>query len=219
MELKARIFKARNDAKMTQDALAAAVGVTRGAVAQWESGDVRPRHTTMLKIAAATGKSIAWLETGGDKDGSAIGMPVVGEVAAGMWREGTVYFPTYIQPVAPSPEYPAHAQRLYRVSGTSIDRVAANGEYLHAVDVQLGGIHPENGDLVIVRRMQHGLAEYTAKQFVVERGRQFLRPESNDPDWQSDIAVDDDGGAEIEITDIVIGKWAPVARRRPITRT
>lgn len=219
MELNARIFKARSDAKMTQDELAKAVGKTRGAVAQWESGEVRPRHTTLIAIANATGANLIWLMHGGDADGTpAVGLKVVGEVAAGLWREGSVHFERYTQPVAPHPDYPAYAQRLYRVSGSSINLVAKDSEYLHTVDVEATGIRPEHGDLVIVRREQHGLAEYTAKQMVWQDGRWFLKPESSDPDWQMMLPIEGDGATVIQVTDVVIAKWSPISRRRPVVK-
>lgn len=219
MDLNARIFKARSDAKMTQEELAKAVGKTRGAVAQWESGEVRPRHTTLVAIAEATGAGIFWLMHGGDAEGGVkIGLKVVGEVAAGLWREGSVYFEQFTEPVAPHPDYPAFAQRLYRVSGSSINLIAKHGEYLHTVDVHAAGIKPEHGDLVVVKRERHGMAEYTAKQMVWKDGQWFLKPESDDPEWQSMIPVEGDAATEISVTDIVIAKWSPVARRRPVTR-
>lgn len=217
MELNQRIFKARSDKKMTQEQLATAVGKTRGAVAQWESGEVRPRHSTLVEIARATGKPLSWLISGiddADPSSPRIGLEVAGEVAAGMWREGTVRFEKVYEPVATHPDYPEYGQRLYRVSGNSINKIAANGEYLHAIELHEGGIQPEHGDLVIVRRMQHGLAEYTAKTLVFENGHWLLRPESYDPDWQADIEIDGDADTEIEITDIVIAKWSPIERRR-----
>lgn len=215
MELKARIFKARTDAKMTQGDLAKAVGKTRGAVAQWESGEVRPRHNTLVAIAEATGRSIMWLLHGGDEGNGKLGLLVVGEVAAGTWLEGTVHYAIENKPVAPDPNYPSHAQRLYRVVGKSINRVAEHGMYLHTVDVVATGIQPEHGDLVIVRRMRHGLAEYTAKQLVFHEGKWILRPESTEAEWQEDILLQSNEGDEIEVIDIVIGKWAPIERRRP----
>lgn len=224
MELKGRIFKARSDAKMTQDDLAKAVGKTRSAVAQWESGDVRPRHKTIVDIAGATGKSLFWLLNGGEEGTAEAGLRVVGEVAAGLWLEASIDFEGARltgpkMPVAADPDYPSHAQRLYRVKGTSINRVANEGEYLHAVDIHLADLKPENGDLVIVRRLRHGLAEYTAKQLVFVEGEWHLRPESYDSEWQSDLPLDADDGTEIAVTDIVIGKWAPIARRRPISKS
>lgn len=64
MELKDRILSAREGADLTQQELADATGKTRGAVAQWEAGTTRPRHNTLVAIAEATGKDIAWLESG-----------------------------------------------------------------------------------------------------------------------------------------------------------
>jgi transcriptional regulator with XRE-family HTH domain len=221
MELNQRIFKARSDAKMTQEQLAVAVGKTRGAVAQWESGEVRPRHTTLQAIATATNKPISWLVNGvGDADPTAqrVGLQVVGEVAAGMWKEGSVRFERTYEPVATHPEYPGYGQRLYRVSGNSINKVAANGEYLHAVELHAGGMQPEHGDLVIVRRLQHGLAEYTAKTLIFEDDKWVLRPESTDPEWQADIEVSGDEDTEITITDIVVAKWSPIERRRRVPK-
>lgn len=61
-----RIAKARNDAGLSQQKLAERTGKTRGAVTQWESGKTRPRLPTLKKIAAATGVSVAWLQTGLD---------------------------------------------------------------------------------------------------------------------------------------------------------
>ena len=221
MELNQRIFKARKDAHMTQDQLAQAVGKTRGAVAQWESGEVHPRPATLQAIAQATSKPLIWLTHGGQDDGTIAsigGLEVVGEVAAGTWLEPTISYERHFEPVATHPDYPTRGQRLYRVSGNSINRIAPNGEYLHAVEVYEGGLTPEHGDLVIVRRMQHGLAEYTAKTLIFENERWMLRPESTDPDWQTDIEMNGDDDTEITITDIVIAKWSPIARRRKVTR-
>lgn len=210
MELKARIFQARTDAKMTQEQLAAATGKTRSAVAQWESGEVRPRHTTLTLIAQATGKDIRWLESGVDIDNT--GLWVVGEVAAGAWKEAAAMLKPYPLPVTPHPHYPADAQRLYRIAGNSVNKLVGDGEYVHCVDVMKADTAPVSGDLVIVRRLEHGLAEYTAKRYLRINGRDILRPESDDPEHQADLALDGTDDAEVKITDIVIAKWKPIAR-------
>lgn len=215
MNLHQRIFKARKDAGLTQDQLAEAVGKTRSAVAQWESGDVRPRHATMVQIAKATNQDIAWLENGVTHS-DIIGLPTIGEVAAGVWKEGSVEFKATTQPVSPDPRYPLYAQRLYRVAGTSLNKIAADGSYLHAIDIHQGGIKPAHGDVVIARRMQHDLAEYTAKRLLIIGDKAILQPESNDPDWQEPITIEGDESTDVEITDIVIAVWAPVLRGTPI---
>lgn len=209
MELKARIYKARTDAKLSQEGLAKAVGKTRGAVAQWEAGDVHPRPATLAAIARATGKSLGWLQTGED----AGGLFVIGEVAAGVWKEAGAYYVPHRIPVAPDPNYPAEAQRLYRVAGTSVNRIVGNGEFVHCVAID-AGIRYESGDLVIVRRMEHGMAEYTAKLAIREDGKWLLRPASDDEQWQQDIFLSGGDGTEVEVTDLVIAKWTPIGRAR-----
>lgn len=60
-----RIKQRRKAARLTQQQLAEQVGVSRAAVAQWESGDtksVRPAH--LLAAAKALGADIEWLITG-----------------------------------------------------------------------------------------------------------------------------------------------------------
>ncbi|NTG00068.1 helix-turn-helix domain-containing protein [Agrobacterium rhizogenes] len=227
MELNQRIFTARDRAKMTQQQLADAVGKTRGAVAQWEKGDVVPRRATLEAIAKATKVNLIWLERGGDEAFSdmgpdnprqMVGLPVVGEVSAGVWREGASYYERRYEPVASSPEYPGYGQRLYKVVGDSINRVADTGEYLHCVELHRGGIQPEHGDLVIVQRSQHGRAEYTAKQMIWKDGRWVLRPLSDNPDWQDDIELDGDDDTVIQVTDLVIAKWSPIPRRSLVAK-
>lgn len=210
MELRERIYQARIDAQLTQDQLAEAVKKTRGAVSQWESGEVRPRHSTLEAIAKATGKDLHWLVSG--LQPNIVGMRVIGEVAAGLWKEGSVEFKPYGLPVAPHPSYPADMQRLYKVSGRSVNRVVEDGAYIHCVSVLGGGITPSSGDLVVVCRQNHGLSEYTAKRFVVDNGKATLRPESTDDEWQSDVVIDGDDETSVVITDVVIAKWSPLRR-------
>ena len=64
MDLKERIKNSRIAAKMTQEELARAVGKTRNAVAQWESGVAHPRPNTLEDIAGALKISVDWLLTG-----------------------------------------------------------------------------------------------------------------------------------------------------------
>lgn len=209
MNLNARIYKARKDANLSQEALANAVGKTRGAVAQWEAGDVHPRPSTLAAIAKATGVSLSWLQTGEE----AGGLFVIGEVAAGVWKEAGAHYIPHRVPVAPDPNYPPEGQRLYRVTGTSVNRIVGNGEFVHCVAIDTG-VSFESGDLVIVRRRLHDLAEYTAKLIIREGKRWILRPASDDDQWQEDVVLPDDDSAEYTVTDIVIAKWTPIGRAR-----
>lgn len=196
---------------MSQDDLGVAIGVSRSAISKWERGILRPRLKAMTKLAEVTKKPLLWLESGVGDSGP--GLMVVGRVAAGVWKEGNAERPSFPVPVAPHPSYPSGAQRLYQVEGTSINRLAIEGEYLHAVDIQEAGLRPEDGDLVIVRRMEHGLAEYTAKILSIRSGKFVLKPDSDDPEWQTEMVVTADDGTEVEIIDVVIAKWSPLGRR------
>jgi transcriptional regulator with XRE-family HTH domain len=63
----ARIRGARVERGWTQDALAAAVGVSRSAVAQWETDRAGQLRDTIPRIAAALDVSVEYLLTGEDK--------------------------------------------------------------------------------------------------------------------------------------------------------
>lgn len=212
MSIHARLLLARKQAGLTQNELAQKVGLTRSAVAQWEAeGGTIPKKSTLSAVASATGRSLLWIEHAIDNE--PMGLNVVGEVAAGTWREGSLEFKPFSVPLIPDPEYPSEAQRLYKVRGSSVNKTIDDGGFAHCVDVKAGGLVPEHGDLVIVRRMEHGLAEYTAKRLIKSGDKWILRPDSHDPAWQDDIVLNGDEATEIEITDIVIAKWSPIRRR------
>jgi transcriptional regulator with XRE-family HTH domain len=59
-----KIKIARSAACLTQDQLAERIGVTRGAIAQWESNTTRPRMDSVIKLAAATNSDFNWLFRG-----------------------------------------------------------------------------------------------------------------------------------------------------------
>ena len=65
MDLAARIRAARKHAGMPQRQLAALVGVTRSAVANWEDAlRSRPATAHIIALAQQTGVSFEWLATG-----------------------------------------------------------------------------------------------------------------------------------------------------------
>ena len=68
-EVGARIAAARRAAGLTQQALAEAVGVTRSAVAQWETGRAGQLRGNLARIAATLGVSAAFLFEGGSGRG------------------------------------------------------------------------------------------------------------------------------------------------------
>ncbi len=64
MKLSMRVRKARHQAGLSQQVLAERMGVTRGAVANWESAVAVPAARLLARIANVTGVSYEWLATG-----------------------------------------------------------------------------------------------------------------------------------------------------------
>lgn len=63
-ELRHRVRLAREHASLSQGELAEASGLSRPGIAKIEQGSTKPRRTTLLLIALATGVDSYWLETG-----------------------------------------------------------------------------------------------------------------------------------------------------------
>jgi len=81
IELAARIRAARIALGLTQDQLARAVGVTRSAVAQWETGRAGQVGSNLARIARALGTSAAYLLSG-EQDAGAAPVPLRGDEMA-----------------------------------------------------------------------------------------------------------------------------------------
>ena len=79
-DIGARIRAAREDQGWTQDQLAAAVGVSRSAVAQWETGRAGQVTTNLTRVAAALGIGVEYLMYG--RDARAAGQAYSGDELA-----------------------------------------------------------------------------------------------------------------------------------------
>src|SRR3984957_3148596 len=66
-DIGARIRAAREDQDWTQDQLAAAVGVSRSAVAQWETGRAGQVTTNLTRIAEVLAVGVEYIMYGDDK--------------------------------------------------------------------------------------------------------------------------------------------------------
>jgi transcriptional regulator with XRE-family HTH domain len=213
-----RIKKARLDKGLTQSALARQLGVTRNAVSMWEAGKAEPAAERLRNAAVTLNAEYEWLATGrGARSQVVLGLPLYGEIAAGVWTEVGDNQDTDVErvPVAPDPDYPTHAQFALRVKGNSVDRVAADGALLACVDLHEGGVDIREGDLVCVERRRGSLVETTVKR-VKKNGKALeLWPESSDPAHQKPIPFaqgkDVDG---VSIRALVIGVYNKVGRGR-----
>lgn len=212
MTIARRIAESRTTMGWTQSALASAVGVSRTAVSFWEDGKSAPRRDKIPIIAKALGVDPDWLEHGETRREGIVMMPIKGEIAAGLWREAIERGDETI-PVAPHGDYPTAAQYALQVRGNSINKIAADSEYLIAVDVEMAGIQPRSGDLVVVNRHRHGMTEATVKRLVRHNGTYRLKPESTDPAHQDILTLEStDPSEEIVISAVVIGKFSTIAR-------
>jgi SOS-response transcriptional repressor LexA len=150
-----------------------------------------------------------------------VGMPVRGEVAAGLWQEvdGIVDAnPFEPIPMALDPRYPKDAQYGLVVRGTSINKIAQPGDVLICLDLAMVSIEPKPGELVIVerKRFQGSEREVTAKRLQREGKLVLLLPDSTDPQWQEAMKFDAkkaNPDIEVSIIAIVSGVWRPIRDR------
>ncbi len=70
--LAGRIRTARRERGLTQEGLAQAVGVSRSAVAQWETGRAGQISGNLTRVAQALGVGVEWLLYGNAKHESAL---------------------------------------------------------------------------------------------------------------------------------------------------
>jgi SOS-response transcriptional repressor LexA len=141
-------------------------------------------------------------------------LAIRGTVAAGTWLEidaMSLEEPIGSVPIPPDPSHQNASSFGLVVSGTSINRIAADGDVLVCLSTLETGYSPRDGDLVIVerRRAQEGLIEVTAKRFYRFHDRVELSPESTDPKWQSPIVIRhedvSDGKADVRV--IAVVRW------------
>lgn len=228
-----RLKEAREAVGLTQEELADRVGMRQTGIGSIESGESR-RPRRLLEIARAVGKSPEWLlgqEPAAKPSTSTlsnvarrIGMEgvtlVIGEVAAGVWREvdSTDETPFEPIPVAPNPSYPAGGQYGLVVRGTSINRQANDGDIVICIDMGVTGIEPQNNDLVVFerRRQQEGIREVTVKRLRRNGSVIELWPESDDPRFQEPILLNGGSGRDGEegrVIAIVDWIYRPVRKR------
>ena len=94
-EMNDRLSELRSAAKLTQNAVAKAVGVSRAAVTQWESGLTKPKgeyiHALAKLYGCTTGYILHGEQTGGDNivyaDIGIRKIPIINYVQAGCWTE------------------------------------------------------------------------------------------------------------------------------------
>jgi transcriptional regulator with XRE-family HTH domain len=144
-------------------------------------------------------------------------IPVVGEVAAGVWKAAPVRELHSIEEwlSIEVDGYERAQLRAWKLVGPSMNLVYPPGRYVVTAHPTEAGLRI--GDYVIVQRMRAGLAEVTCKEFLVdEQGRMLLMPRSSDPEFQEPIylkSADELDQSSPEIVGVVVADYGK--RNRP----
>jgi transcriptional regulator with XRE-family HTH domain len=233
MQWHERAKKRMEDLGLTASDVARRSGLNVQNVWKYMRGQIeKPRGDALKKIALVLNVSEQWILFGDQPDGQQLapapngigsGLAVLGEVAAGAWLEydniRDYTEPLFHVSVSPHSVYPVRSQYGLLVKGTSINRIAREGDILHCVDIATTGIEIQDGDLVIVerRKAQGLLREVTAKKVVRRQGRFELWPDSDDPRWQEPFVFDQANPSDDETEVIILARVDNVIRslRRP----
>lgn len=133
---------------------------------------------------------------------------VIGKVAANNWISvnDMDFDNDSIETIPSVGGHPVSWQFALIVEGTSLNRVARNGDRLACLDVIASNVDIENDDLVIVERRRYGgeMVERTAKRIRQTTNGVELWPESDDPAHQEPIKLYDSHTDEIRIVGKVI---------------
>jgi len=150
-------------------------------------------------------------------------IPVLGEVAAGVWREAPVLEPDEHVHAIPDPRWPPDAQFALRVKGDSCDRFARDGDLVVAVHYMRALPPGDDGMaalveraeaagrdcMVVVERRRGELVEATLKALVRDGAGFALEARSHNPRWAGRLPLHDgdpDETTEIVVTGLVIAR-------------
>lgn len=143
-------------------------------------------------------------------------IPVLGEVAAGVWRETSMSKTEEVDDYLPVdvPGYERAALWALRVSGPSMDLFYPQGGFVIVASPAEAGLRV--GDHVVCEREQTGLIEITLKELVMVEGRHALMPRSSHPDFQGPVflsAAGDYDQTAPRIVGVVVANYS--RRERP----
>lgn len=142
-------------------------------------------------------------------------IPVLGEVAAGVWRDAAPMEAHDAAEWLPIdvPGYERAALFALKIVGTSMNKIYSPGRYVVVAPAHEAGLR--EGDYVIVQRNRGDIVETTCKEVVSEDGRIALYPRSDDPAWQTPLYMAGDGDDQTApiIVGVVVADYAK--RERP----
>ncbi|CAN5731973.1 LexA family transcriptional regulator [soil metagenome] len=172
-----RIKEGRRRLGMSEQQFADAIGVTRGAVQQWEKANgTAPKRTTQPRVAQVLGLSVAELMTGSNVSSGADmrgEVPLVSEVEAGRYTAIGNFKPRSgleLVPVTVQVKRHTFALRVYGDSMISDSNDSFPAGSLLIVEPDL---EAQPGDYVIVKNAE---GETTFKQLIKDGGEFYLKP-------------------------------------------
>lgn len=164
--------------------------------AQHENGRSGLNSKSAPRYADAYGVSPGWLLSGETEAQQVPMLASSGKVSAGIWLEADIDFAEHstggeLYPA--DPRFPRDHQFILEVEGTSINRVARDGDHLVCLSVLHAAPRLNDHDLVVVRRTRFGgqLLEFTAKRLRIpaDNAPWELWPDSTDDGHQNRILL------------------------------
>lgn len=156
MSIGRRIAHARKEASLSQQAVADRFGISRAAVAQWESGDTHPGMTKLEGLAQVLDIRLEWLATGkGSKRGNDAGLAASESqrTAPLLSWEASAAWPDRGNP--PGGAYPPLVTRMeagVRVFALAIEDESMSPEFAPGDHVIVDpDVAPQAGDFVVAR--------------------------------------------------------------------
>lgn len=139
---------------------------------------------------------------------------VVGEVAAGVWKEAWELDPDEWEVFTGRADVPAPLQKRFglRVSGESMNAVYPSGTILECVQYEHDEPVESGRRVIVIRRRLDGTVEATVKELVRdEQGIEWLVPRSSNPAFQAfrGDRPDSPDIVSIEIVGIVVSSIRP----------
>lgn len=216
MSMGQRIRIARKTAGLSQVELAAQMGVAQSVVSDWENGKLQSWSDVSDRLSEALGLPPGALAENMADPEDVQGIPVVGEVQAGVFRLA-VEIPPNDRPALPIISltgYKGVSQAALKVVGPSMNLLYPEGSFV--IVVSAADTDVRDGDRVVVYRSQGELREATIKEVEVEpSGRIALWPRSTHPDHQTPIYLDPGDQDGPEIAYVVVGRFSQEDRPPP----
>lgn len=212
-----RIYERLDDLGMSASAASRAAGLGQDYIRDLKRKVGHPGAESLAKLAKALKVSPDFLLTGktGSPTVEVVGLPVVGVIEAGQFRDITLVsqdedYPT-VNVVKDERNFPHARQYALRVSGDSMDKYFPNGSFVICAEFGDTGLALKPGLVLHVERSVAGthLVETTLKEVEVENGTRYLAPRSSNPRHKRIEVNGDDDMIEYQVRGVVIGSYNP----------